>query len=163
MRAVSLFCVIALSCAAEGCADRRPKPEDTLNAFLADLQYGRAEAAWAALSESSRQKLLERHRRLAEATGKPVEETPSQILFGDLGIVVLTAPESVFVSSPLGDEVKIQVTVAGGKSHEITMVREGTAWKVDLMHSLDDAPDLMEHLGQGTASTSTSTPSVNNE
>ena len=163
MRAVSLFWVIALSCASGGCADRRPRPEEALNAFLADLQYGRAEAAWAALSESSRQKLIERHRLLSDARGKPADETPSQILFGDLGIVVMSPPESVVVVSPLGNEAKLRVTVAGGRSADIRMVREGAAWKVDLFGSLEDAPDLTARLGQGSARTSTSTPSVNSE
>lgn len=166
MRAAPLFWVIALSgplagwagCA--GCADRRPRPEEALNAFLADLQYGRAEAAWAALSESSRQKLLERHRRLSDARGLPADETPSQILFGDLGIVVMSPPESVIVGSPLGNKANVHVTVAGGKSADIWMVREGTAWKVDLVASLKDAPDLTARLGQGPTRTSTSMPSV---
>jgi hypothetical protein len=163
MRAVPLLWVIALSCTSAACADRRPKPEEAFNAFLADLQYGRAEAAWAALSESSRQRLLERHKRLADARGKPAEDTPAQILFGDLGIVVMSPPESVLVGSPLGDEAKLRVTVAGGRSADIRMVREGTAWKVDLVGSLDEAPDLAKSLGQGKERTSTSTPSVNNE
>jgi hypothetical protein len=163
MRALSLFWVIALTCAAAGCADRRPRPEEALNAFLADLQYGRAEAAWAALSESSRTKLLERHQRLARAAGKPSDDTPAQILFGELGIVVMSAPESVVVVSPLGNEAKLRVTVAGGRSADIRMVREGPAWKVDLLGSLDEAPDLSAMLGQGSARTSTSTPSANSE
>src|SRR5262245_43335280 len=119
MRPLSLFWVIALSCASAGCADRRPRPEQALNAFLADLQYGRAEAAWAALSEPSRQKLLERHKRLSEAHGKATDDTPAQILFGDLGIVPMSPPESVVVVSPLGNEAKLRVTVAGGKSADI--------------------------------------------
>ena len=144
----ALFWVIALSCAAAGCADRRPRPEDALNAFLADLQYGRAESAWAALSESSRQKLIERHRLLFEAGGQKTDDTPSEILFGDLGIVVMSPPESVVVVSPLGNEAKLRVTVAGGRSADIRMVREGSGWKIDLMASLEEAPDLAPLLGK---------------
>lgn len=163
MRALALFWVVALSCASVGCADRRPRPEEALNAFLADLQYGRAESAWAALSESSRRELLERHRRLAEARGEKPDDSPSQILFGDLGLVAMSPPESVVVVSPLGNEAKLRVTVAGGRSAVIRMVREGAVWKVDLFGSLEPAPDLTAQLGQGSARTSTSTPSVSSE
>ena len=93
----------------------------------------------------------------------PARDEGRQILFGDLGIVPMSPPESVVVVSPLSNEAKLRVTVAGGKSADIRMVREGTAWKVDLMGSLEDAPDLSAQLGQGSARTSTSTPSVNSE
>jgi hypothetical protein len=156
VNAVRLLSLIAVVWVA-GCADRRPRPEEAFNAFLADLQYGRAETAWAALSESSRKRLLEQHERLVEASGKPADDTPSQILFGDLGIVVMSPPESVLVGSPLGNEAKLRVSVPGGKSADIRMVREGTVWKVDLMGSLDEAPDLATSLGR-TTSTSTSSP-----
>lgn len=122
-----------------------------MEAFLADIQYGRADSAWAALTEASRTRLLERHRALAAAAGKPTDETPAKILFGDLGLVVQSAPESIVVASPLGNEVTLRVTVAGGKSAEIRMVREGIRWKVDLMGSLGPAPPLA--LGLGKTST----------
>ncbi len=164
MRTVSLLPVVALTCAfTAACADRRPKPEEALNAFLADLQYGRADAAWAALSESSKHRLLEAHQQLVAAGSKADDDLASEILFGDLGLVVMSPPESVVVVSPLGNEAKLRVTVAGGKSADIRMVREGTAWKVDLVDSLHPAPDLSAALGQGSARTSTSTPNVNNE
>lgn len=153
MRAAHAISVVALVALVGSCANKRPKPEEALEAFLADVQYGRADSAWAALTEESRTRLLERHRALAEAAGKPVDETPAKILFGDLGLVVQSPPESIVVASPLGNEVTLRVTVEGGRSAEIRMVREGVRWKVDLTGSLERAPPLA--LGLGKTSTVT--------
>jgi hypothetical protein len=146
-----------LSGIALGCPRDRPRPEEALEAFLADIQYGRADAAWAALSEGSRQSLIERHRTLATGAGEATEETPAQILFGDLNLVVMSPPESIIVASPLGNEVMLRVAVAGGKSADIRMVREGVAWKVDLTSSLHPAPPLDAML-PGTSTISADLP-----
>lgn len=143
MRAVAMV-VLAFA----GCAKAKPYPEEeVLRAFLGDLRARRADAAWAVLSESSKHELERRHAALMRAMGKEVGETkPAKMLFEQLGVMSLAQPESIVMTSAPGDDVRMQVSVKDGKSAEIRMVKEGGAWKVDLMGSLKPAPPLTEAL-----------------
>lgn len=142
----SSFFLVLLAVALGGCPRPEVQPEDALRRFLADLQYGRADAAWAALSEGSKEELLKRHRTLAQARQQPATDRPAEILYGELGIEVLASPENIVVVSPLGPEVVLRVAVKGGRSAELRMQRSGEDWRVDLVSALHPAPALDEGL-----------------
>lgn len=168
--ALRLWFWAALAVAAPGCNEKKQEPEDAFRRFAADVNARRADAAWAALTESSQQELERRHEAIAEASGsgsgaeagsgsgaeKKQKATPGSMLFEQLGLVVLSAPESVVIVSPPGREVLLRVTVKDGKTADVRMVREGARWKVDLMGSLKKAVPLERGL-QGPLETDTST------
>lgn len=142
----SSFFLVLLAASLSGCPRPEVQPEDALRRFLADLQYGRADAAWAALSDGSKEELLKRHRALAQAGQRPASDRPADILYGELGIEVLASPENIVVVSPLGPEVVLRVAVKGGRSAELRMQRAGVDWRVDLVSALHPAPSLDEGL-----------------
>lgn len=117
-----------------------PTPEETLRTFLGDLRTGRADAAWAALSDATKKTLEARHEALARATGRPVEPRPSKILYDELGVMTLSPPESIAVVSPPGPEVTLRVTVKDGRSSDVRLLREGSGWRIDLLGSLRPVP-----------------------
>ncbi|MCB9654851.1 MAG: hypothetical protein H6729_12050 [Deltaproteobacteria bacterium] len=63
-------------------------------------------------------------------------EDPSMLLFSDLRLIVLGEPENIVLVSPFGQEVTLRVSLAQGRSADFRLVREGKAWKVDLMSAL---------------------------
>lgn len=122
------FTLLALAC-----RPAESRPEQVLEAFLQEVSFGRAEAAWNKLSEETRNVLRERHRRLREAAGQPPEEPePAELLYGVAGLTVLNPAESVAVVSPPGDVVTLRVSVEGGRSAEVRMIRRDGSWRVDL-------------------------------
>lgn len=122
------FALLAL-----GCRPAESRPEQALETFLQEVSFGRAEAAWTKLSSGSQAALRERHRRLREAAGQPPEEPePARLLYGTAGLTVLNPAESVAVVSPPGDVVTLRVSVEGGSSAEVRMVKEEGGWRVDL-------------------------------
>lgn len=135
--------VALLVAATFGCLPQTPDPEDTLKAFLADLSAGRDTVAYNALSQATRTELERRHELLARAAGRAPSRKAGEILYRELGLMVLhSPPESIVMVSQPGAEVVLRVGVKDGKSADIRMVREGDAWKVDLMRSLKPAPPL---------------------
>lgn len=142
----SSFFLVVVAISAAGCPRAEVQPEDALKRFLADLQFGRADAAWAALTDGAKEDLLQRHRALAQAAHRPPTERPADILYGELGLEVLGTPENVVVVSPLGPEVVLRVSVKGGRSAEIRMQRAGQDWKVDLVAALHPADERPRNL-----------------
>jgi hypothetical protein len=132
--------VLALAIALTGCRAEVPTPEAALSQFVQDVRTRRAAAVWAGLSAASRAELERRAQAIAEATGAPVEKDPARLLFTDLELVAIDKPEAVTVVSPVGSEVMLQVSLAGGRSARLRMVREGTRWKVDLLGSFEGFP-----------------------
>jgi hypothetical protein len=121
------------------CAGHPATPEDALKRFLADLNAHRTDAAWAALSQRSKSELKKQAEALASAAGEKPDLTP-QALLDRTELMVLRAPESISIASPIGPEVMLRVSVKGGESANVHMIREGSDWKVDLVPSLQPAP-----------------------
>src|SRR5207249_2841995 len=130
-------------------------PEEALRHFIADVNQHRAEAVWSELSAASRAELKRESEALARASGGTPETSPAKLLFERAELVVLRAPEAISVASPLGTDVTRRVAVKGGESANIHMVREGNAWKVDLLASLEPLPPFKPRTST-TAATSTS-------
>src|SRR5262245_37615732 len=76
---VFAWCAILAAAAVGGCR-ARPDPEEVLRTFLTDLQNGRFEAAWGALSAASQAELENRHAALAAASGDKSKPTPARML-----------------------------------------------------------------------------------
>jgi hypothetical protein len=126
---------------------------------LSDVKQRRAEPAWAALSKPSKEALLADAKALAEATGDPPETDPGKLLFERSELLLLRVPESISVASRPGDVAVLRVPVEGGASANVRMVREGAAWKVDLMGSLEPRAKLDPPPAHGTtSSTAVETP-----
>lgn len=129
-----LSCFALLACAA-ACQQPPQQPEDVLEAFLTDLQFGRAEQALGHLDRKTRDDLRARWNELEAARNPktpPAEPTASDLLYRVLDLSLLRAPESVAVVSPPGDRVTLRVSVEGGRSAEVSLVKEEDRWKVDL-------------------------------
>lgn len=160
---IAVLLSMALVCAQVGaCRPGAATPEDALRGFLQDVRARRAPAAWAALSTPSQQALLADAARLAEATGDPPETDPAKLLFERSELMALRAPESISVASRPGDVALLRVPVEGGASANVRMVREGAAWKVDLVGSLERRPELPAPRvpTATTSATGTTTPAV---
>lgn len=127
-----------------------------MRTFLTDLRGGRADAAWLSLSQGSQLELNARHKALVDAGAKTKDAKPAQMLFEDLGLMLVNAPESIAVASPHGQELMLRVSVKDGRSADIRMVREGDQWKVDLAGSLKPAPALEAGLQGKVVETATS-------
>lgn len=140
---IAVLLSMALVCAQVGaCRPSAATPEDALRGFLQDVRARRAPAAWAALSAPSQEAILADAARLAEATGDPPETDPAKLLFERSELMTLRQPESISVASRPGDVALLRVPVEGGASANVRMVREGAAWKVDLVGSLERRPEL---------------------
>lgn len=132
-----------------GCPGRAETPEGALETFLANVRSRRGAPAYKALSAASRTEMERRAKTRAEMTGEAVETDPAQLIFSDLELVALRKPASIRVAGPLGDAVDLRVSVEGGETAIVKMVREGRGWKVDLFGSLDP----FEVSGSETATT----------
>ena len=131
----AVFLLLAGACT-PACKGTPTTPEDTLREFLTDLKSRKAKEAWAALTKESQQAIIEDDAALAKAAGTEPESDPARLLYERAEIVLLNAPESISIASRPGDSVVLRVAVEGGKSASIRMVREGPAWKVDLLKSV---------------------------
>jgi hypothetical protein len=121
------------------CRPAPDSPQSVLEGFLADLEYGRAQSAWKRLAPDSQAWLETRwlELRRAEAPDRePKAPEPGALLFDLLDLTLLQAPESVAVVSPPGDRVTLRVSVEGGRSAEVRLVRHDDRWKVDLVSTL---------------------------
>ncbi len=140
---IAVWLSMALLCVMVGaCRPGAATPEDALRTFLGDVSSRRAAEAWAGLSKSSQEVLLADARALAAATGQEPETDPGKLLFERSELLLLRKAESISVASRPGDVATLRVPVEGGASANVRMVREGAAWKVDLMGSLEPRPDL---------------------
>ena len=154
---IAVLLSMALVCAQVGaCRPSAATPEEALRGFLQDVRARRAPAAWAAISTPSQQALLADAARLAEATGDPPETDPAKLLFERSELMALRQPESISVASRPGDVALLRVPVEGGASANVRMVREGAAWKVDLVGSLERRPELPPPTGGPVPTATTS-------
>lgn len=133
---LALATTLAVTGLAAACTPAPLGPEETLQRFLADVRYGQAETAFSALCGDTQTALRKRHARFDpknSARGSP----EAHMLFRELGLEVLQAPESVHVASPIGDTVTLRVTVEGSKSANVYLKRKADAWCIDLERTLE--------------------------
>ena len=133
------FGLIILACTI-ACNQGPPKPEDNLKAFLGAVRSKRGPEAWKLLSAASQSELTKRAKRIAEITETPVETNKSKLLFQEMEIMTIRIPESISVTSPISSTAKLRVALKDGQTANVLMIREGQAWKVDLLGSLSPIP-----------------------
>ena len=133
------------------CSQTADQPERAFATFVTHVERGRADEAWAALSDESRRTLTERHEALARAAQRDPTGDVEDILFRELRLRASGDPDSIVVVGPLGERVRLRVSVAAGPSAEVWMVKEEDEWKVDLTRSLIRTSTRAEATGLGTA------------
>lgn len=159
--ALLALAILALFGALTACKPRLGTPEDTLRAFLTEVKARRGREAWTLLSRGSQDALLSDARALAEASGGTPETDPQRLLFERTELLVLRGTEAITLASRPGDQVQLRVALPSGKGATIRMVKEGEAWKVDLVGSMAPIPATTDTstTGAGAATSSTSTTS----
>ncbi len=127
---MALLAALALSAGA-GC--RAPEgPADRYRHFAEAARGGRAGEVWGLLSAGSRRALEEEARALAAKGPLPgVDLSGQELVLGDLAS---TAPrvKSVIVVRESPDAAVVSVEEEGGARHEVSLVREGGEWRVQL-------------------------------
>lgn len=136
----ALVLLLAVAALLPACR-RAPGPEETYRAFARAAREGDQATVWSLLSERSRAE-LDAHAR-ALAASAPAGTLPSdgrELVLGDLAP---SAPriEKALVVRESRDTAVVAVTVAGGSApEEVTLVREGGAWRVVLPPLSSPAP-----------------------
>ena len=131
MRIVGLVFLVAFLA---GCR-REPanSPEGAYRGFIEALQKGNTRKAWSSLSASTRHKVEERSRAIAEASKGVVRDEPELLLFqgtrpGPLGEVTqVKADETTAL---------LQVASASGP-REVKLVKDSGKWLIDLSDTLE--------------------------
>jgi hypothetical protein len=138
LRALAAFLALALLLPACRKVDG---PEETYRAFASAAREGDAATAWSLLSEASRAALDARARALAaRAPPGALPATGRDLVLGDLAP---SAPriEKALVVRESRDAAVVAVTVAGAAApEEVSLVREGGAWRVVLPPLSSPAP-----------------------
>jgi hypothetical protein len=138
LRALAAAAVLALLIPA---CRRAPGPEETYRAFVRAARAGDAATVWSLLAERSRAELDTRARALAADAPAAVRRATGQDLV--LGDLAPSAPpiEKTIVLRESRDAAVVAVTVTGGGApQEISLVREGGAWRVVLPPLSSPAP-----------------------
>ncbi len=128
-RALALLAAAAL--AASACRGDRG-PADAYRAFTAAVHDGKADDAWALLSERSRAELDRRAREVAaQAPPGVVAASGRATVLGDVSAVA-PRPTSVVVVRESRDAAVLSVETDGSPAREVTLVRQGGVWRVDV-------------------------------
>jgi hypothetical protein len=100
--------------------------------FVAGVQAGDVDGAWALLSRTTQEALTSYVENQREQ-GAQLPADPKRALLGDAR---LAQPiESLSVKSP-GEERTVLTVTAGGVTQDVTMVREDGAWRISLTEQL---------------------------
>jgi len=136
----ALLAVLLAATLLPGCR-RASGPDETYRAFARAAREGDAATVWSLLSERSRAELDARAKALAASA--PPGALPAggrDLVLGDLAP---SAPpvEKALVVRESRDAAVVAVTVAGGgEPEEVSLVREGGAWRVVLPPLSSPAP-----------------------
>ena len=131
MRFVWLAVLMAL---VAGCKREPPNsPEAAYRGFIEALQKGNTRKAWSSLSASTRHKVEERSKAIAEASKGVVRDEPELLLFqgtrpGPLGEVTQVKADET--------SALLQVASASGP-REVKLVKDSGKWLIDLSDTLE--------------------------
>ncbi len=130
-RALALPALLAALSALPACR-REPGPADAYRAFAAAARDGKADEVWAMLSDRSRAGLDRRAKDLAaKAPAGVVAASGRALVLGDLSAAA-PAPTSVVVVRESRDAAVLSVETEGSPAREVTLVRQGGVWRVDV-------------------------------
>jgi hypothetical protein len=129
-----MTCRLSLALAlllAAGCS-RDLGPAERYRAFAAAARSGDSDAVWSMLSERSRAALDARAADIASrAPPGVVAGSGRQLVLGDLAARTPRA-KAVVVRRESRERAVVAVEVEGEPVREVTLVREGGVWRVDL-------------------------------
>lgn len=129
-RALALLAAAAL--AVLPACRRETGPADAYRAFAAAARDGKADEVWAMLSDRSRAELDRREKALAAATpGGVLAASGRATVLGDLSSAA-PPPTSVVVVRESRDAAVLSVETEGRPAREVTLVRQGGVWRVDV-------------------------------
>jgi hypothetical protein len=107
-------------------------PAERYRAFAAAARDGKADDVWAMLSERSRAELDRRARDLANHAPRGVLGGSGRaMVLGDLSAAA-PPPTSVVVVRESRDAAVLAVEAGGRPAREVTLVRQGGVWRVDV-------------------------------
>jgi hypothetical protein len=106
-------------------------PDATYRALVRAMADRDAEAAWALLSADSQRWLQERARGAAAAAPGVVSSSARQLLVGDASLGA-PSPRSIEVVSASADRAVLRVEGRAGAPQDVTLVREGGRWRVEI-------------------------------
>lgn len=122
------FLALALSLGA--CA-RDLGPEAAYRSLVRAVAERDADKAWSLLSQGSQKRLDALAREAAARAPGVVSPSGRQLLLGD-GSLAARPLARVEVASQEGDRAVLRVEEEGRPPREVTMVREGRGWRVEL-------------------------------
>ncbi len=128
--AAVLAAAVALAAGA-GCQQRDLPPDATYRALVRAVADQDEAAAWELLSTPTRKRLEERARVAASAAPGVVPASARTVLVGDAALGV-APPRAITVASRAPDRAGLRVEAPGAPPTDVTLLREGGAWKVDL-------------------------------
>jgi hypothetical protein len=128
MRRHAPLWLLFLSLAA--CA-RDPGPEAAYRSLARAVADRDADKAWSLLSRDSQKRLDALAREAAARAPGVVPSSGRQILLGDAALASRPLVR-VEVASQQGDRAVLRVEAQGGPPREVSMVREGGGWRVEL-------------------------------
>ncbi len=130
-RRALVLLALALLAATSACR-RDAGPAEVYRAFAAAARDGKADEVWAMLSERSRAELDRRARALAaKAPPGVVPASGRAMVLGDLAAVA-PPPARVVVVRESRDAAVLSVEAEGQAAREVTLVRQGGVWRVDV-------------------------------
>jgi hypothetical protein len=132
MRATLLACLVLAGC--RPAAD--DTPESAYRAFASAANKGDGAAAFARLSRASQDAVTSRLAGLGQASGGSLREDAASLVFSGGRSPPVT---SVRLLKKELDRATVAVT-AGDETREVTLLRQGSQWKVELPRG--EAPGL---------------------
>lgn len=131
MRHLRLAAVAALALALGPACSRDLSPDATYRALAKAVAERDGDAAWALLSAGSQVWLQERAKGAAAAGPGVVNSSARLLLIGDAALGA-RPPRSIEVVSEGADRAVLRVEAPGGAPQDVTLVREGGRWKVQI-------------------------------
>lgn len=131
---LSLAALLAAACVPQ------ESPADRYRRFTEAARRGRSAEVWAMLSERSRRAFADRARALAgESPSAGLDLSAEDMVLGDLAP---TAPKvkSVTVLRESREVSVVSVQEVGSGKGEVSLVREGGQWKVELPNTPSPSP-----------------------
>jgi len=127
---VKLVLVILAALSLSSCdKSRGGSPVDAYTSFSRAAQRGDAKAAYALLSSRTQQKLAARAKEISAASGGAIKDEPAALAFSGAPRPELLS--EVKLLRQAGDQATLEAK-AGGRTAQITMLKEKSGWKVDL-------------------------------
>ena len=121
---------LALLLSLAACA-REPGPEAAYRSLARAVAERDADKAWSLLSQGSQRRLDALAREAASRAPGVVSPSGRQLLLGDASLSVRPLSR-VEVAREEGDRVVLRVEEQGEGPREVTMVREGQGWRLEL-------------------------------